>query len=147
MDVWQTYRGSRTWFGRCSRLCRSFSRDKGDLCISFSAGQKIDGNEAQDEGELAEFVAGMLPGEEATHFLKEFDVKRKQPSHGAGAARGSPAPNTQIDSNETISIISAPSMDSGRRRNVDEYRDLLHLSGRFYSNRFNFKVSESNELD
>ena len=93
----------------------------------------------QDEQELSEFVAGMLPGEDAANFLKELNTKRKHLSHSGGNTQKSAAPIGHVDSNIDMNSASAPSIDAGRRRNVDEYRDLLHLSGRCFS-RFEPKI-------
>ena len=80
----------------------------------------------QDQKELADFVAGMLSGEDASSFLRELNEKRKNAPASATSARDSVA-----GSNESRQFTAAGSVDAGRLRQVDEYRDLLHLSGRF----------------
>ena len=87
----------------------------------------------QDDKELDDFVSGMLPPSEATQFLSELKEIRK----GCGK---------QGQGKETVEVSSAggdvsnksrnqtSSLDTGRNRNIDEYRQLLHLSGRCVGN-------------
>ncbi len=88
----------------------------------------------QDEKELADFVGGMLPqAKDSALFLRELSAKKKECSSGGAEGRepasGSGYGDRGLNEGRDPST-AASSFDSGRRRNVDDYRDLLHLSGR-----------------